>query len=118
MRTLVGLLKRVCSPHMDFQTILLRKLFATMRALIFRIVRVLVIDNQTLLLDRNLLGAASHPTAPVVAYNRVRKHVLLAIKYGPARIQFFPRHNSIVGDVSKGRLASSARCFINNAGRR
>ena len=118
MRTLVGLLKRMRSPHMDFQTILLRKLFATMRALVFRIVCVLVIDNQTLLLHWNLLLAAIHPTAPGVAYNRVRKHVMLTIKYGSARIQFFPSYNSIVGDVNKGRLASSACCFINNAGRR
>lgn len=43
---------------------------------------------------------------------------MLTIKYGSARIQFFPRYNSIVGDVSKGRLASNARGLINNAGRR
>ena len=118
MRTLVGLLKRMRSPHMDFQTILLRKLLPTMRALVFRIVCVLVIDNQTLLLHWNLLLAAIHPTAPGVAYNRVRKHVMLTIKYGSARIQFFPRYNSIVEDASKVSRASSARCIINNTGRR
>ena len=82
MRTLVGLLKRMCSAHMDFQTVLLRKLLATMRALVFRIVCVLMIDNQTLLLHWNLLAAASHPTAPGVAYNRVRKHVMLTVIHG------------------------------------
>ena len=118
MRTLVGLLKRVCSPHMNFQPILLRKLLATMRALVFRIVCILMIDNQTLLLHRNLLAATSHPTAPGVAYNCVRKHVMLTMKHGSARIQFFPRYNSIVKDASKVGRANSARGLINNAGRR
>ena len=72
----------MCSPHMNFQPILLRKLLATMRALVFRIVCILMIDNQTLLLHWNLLLAAVHTTAPGVAYNRVRKHVMLTIKHG------------------------------------
>lgn len=103
---------------MDFQAILLRKLLTTMRALVFGIVRILMVDNQTLLLHRNLLAAASHPTAPGVAYNRVRKHVMLTMNHGPARIQFFRIHNSIVEDASKVSPASSARGLINNTGRR
>lgn len=64
MLTLVGLLAGVNRPHMNLQPTLLRKDLVTMFTRVLRKVRIPVIDNQALLLHRDLLVAVGHPTTP------------------------------------------------------
>jgi hypothetical protein len=64
LRALVGLLASVNRSHVDIQPALLRKHLVALGARILRKVRILVIDNQTLLLDSDLLVTALHATAP------------------------------------------------------
>jgi hypothetical protein len=58
---------------MHLQTTLLRKELTTLCTLILRKVRISMIDNQTLLLNRDSLAAVGHPAAPVTLMNRVKK---------------------------------------------
>jgi hypothetical protein len=60
--------------NMNFHTILLRKTLTAVLALVFRIVRILVIDNQALLLNKNPLSASLHSTAPMILNYCVGKH--------------------------------------------
>ena len=73
MITLVGLLTSVRRTNMNLQATLLRKALRTVLTLVLRIVRILVIDDQTLLADINLLRTPRHAAAPLVLNDRVRK---------------------------------------------
>jgi len=64
LRAGVRLLTRVNRSHVDIQSALLRKYLVALGARILREVRILVIDDQALLLRRDLLVTALHATAP------------------------------------------------------
>jgi len=71
--TLVWLLPRVRRTNMNLQTALLRKALCAVLTLVLGVVRILVIDNKTLLAHVNLLGTARHAAAPLVLNDLVRK---------------------------------------------
>ena len=62
--TFVGLLTRMNRPYMNLQSTLLREDLVTQFTSVLRKVRIPVIDNQALLLHRDLLATVGHPTTP------------------------------------------------------
>jgi hypothetical protein len=65
--TRIGSFPRVSNARMHFQIRLLGKAFSAVRTTVLRKMRVLVIDDQTLLLLRLAPGASRHSAHPVAA---------------------------------------------------